>query len=223
MVRPADRRALLSGARVYLCVGWREDLADLLDAVLPSIDIVQLRDKDGDDDRLRAGSAVVAQAAARHSRLFVLNDRPDLAVEVGADGVHLGQDDLPPAAARGIVGPELLIGRSTHSTAEVDRAQVEDCDYFAVGPVAATPTKPGRPGIGLDPVRHAAAVASKPWFVTGNMTPATAPDVVAAGAPGIVVVRALTDAEDPGVVSGLLQAALSDAADQPAPSGPAAR
>ena len=201
-MRPADRRARLASGRLYLCVGDRPDLGTFLDVVLAAgVDLVQLRDKTADDDQIRRASAVMREAAERHGALFVLNDRPDLAVEVGADGVHVGQDDAHPDRARAVVGPDLLIGRSTHAVAEIDRALEEDCDYFAVGPVSATPTKPGRPGIGLDAIRHAAAVATKPWFVTGGMAPDTADPVLDAGATRLVVVRALTEAADPGVVA----------------------
>jgi thiamine-phosphate pyrophosphorylase len=127
-----------------------------------------------------------------------MNDDPELAVEVGADGVHVGQDDPPPPQARLVVGPDLLIGRSTHDRSQIDRALVEDCDYFTVGPVYETPTKQGRPGIGLTPLRHAAQVAGdRPWFVSGAMSVATAPAALAAGARRLVVVRAITQAADP--------------------------
>lgn len=203
------RRGRLADAWLYLCVDRRADqgdLPDLLDAVLAAgVDIVQLRDKTADGGQLRAAAAVFRAAAHRHGALFVLNDDPALAVEVDADGVHVGQDDVPPDRARAVVGQERLVGRSTHAVAEVDRALEEDCDYFAVGPVHATPTKEGRPAVGLEPLRHAATVAgSRPWFVTGGMAPETAPDVLVAGARRLVVVRALTDATDPAAVTAAL-------------------
>ena len=199
---PADRRSRLADAGLYLCVGARPDLESLLDAVLPAgVTIVQLREKDGDDDLRRRAGAVMRRAADRHDVLFVVNDDPALAVELGADGVHVGQDDTSPEAARSIVGPDVVIGRSTHAVDEVDRAQDEDCDYFAVGPVSATPTKPGRDGIGLEPIRHAARVGTKPWYVTGGMTPETAGPILDAGARGLVVVRGLTEAADPADVA----------------------
>ncbi|MEX0659750.1 MAG: thiamine phosphate synthase, partial [Egibacteraceae bacterium] len=182
----AWRRRRLAEAVLYLCVDRRAeqgDLAGLLEAVLGAgVDVVQLRDKTAPAHELRSAAAVFADAAHRHDALFVLNDDPALAVEGHADGVHVGQDDTRPATARAVVGAERLIGRSTHTVAEVDRAMAEDCDYFAVGPVHPTPTKEGRPGVGLAPVRHAAAVAGddRPWFVTGAMAARTAPAVLAA-------------------------------------------
>ncbi len=196
------RRARLADAWLYLCVDRRaaaRDLAALLDATLGAgVDLVQLRDKDATDAEIVAAAAVFRDAADRHGALFVLNDDPALAVAVGADGVHVGQDDAPPDVARAVVGPDLLVGRSTHAVEEVDRALTEDCDYFAVGPVHATPTKHGRPAVGLAPLRHAAAVAGeRPWFVTGAMGVDTAPEVLATGARRLVVVRAITDAQRP--------------------------
>jgi thiamine-phosphate pyrophosphorylase len=196
------RQERLADAWLYLCMDRRADREDLdgfLDTVLGAgVDLLQLRDKTATRDQLAAASAVFRAAADRHGALFILNDDARLAAEVGADGVHVGQDDLHPSDARALVGPEAIVGRSTHSVAEVDRALDEDCDYFAVGPVHATPTKQGRPGIGLDPLRHAAALASeRPWFVTGAMSLATAPAVLATGARRLVVVRAITEAPDP--------------------------
>jgi thiamine-phosphate pyrophosphorylase len=209
----AWRRARLQASSLYLCTDRRArqgDLARFLDAVLPAgVDIVQLRDKEGSAAELEEAAQVFRAAALRHGALFVVNDDPDLAVAVDADGVHVGQDDLPPDAARAVVGDGRLVGRSTHAEAEVDAALGEDCDYFAVGPVHATPTKEGRAAIGLPPLRHAAAVAgTRPWFVTGAMSIATAPEVLATGARRLVVVRALTEAKDPAAVARELAAAL---------------
>ena len=198
----AWRRQRLRESRLYLCVDARSsrgDIGALLDASLTSgVDIVQLRDKEASRTELIEVSKIFRAAADRHEALFILNDDPELAVTVDADGVHVGQDDPAPAAAREIVGAERLIGRSTHNPGQTDGALEEDCDYFTIGPVHATPTKQGRPGIGLDPVRHAAAVAgARPWFVSGGMDADTAPAVVAAGAQGLVIVRAITEADDP--------------------------
>jgi thiamine-phosphate pyrophosphorylase len=200
------RRARLRSASLYLCVDRRArqgDLATLLDAVLAAgVDIIQLRDKTGTEDELGGAAAAFRAAALRHDALFVLNDNPRLAAEVDADGVHVGQDDADPSAARAVVGEERLVGRSTHAVDEIDRAVGEDCDYFAVGPVHATPTKLGRPAIGLDPLRHATTVAGeRPWFVTGGMAVSTAPEVLGTGARRLVVVRALTEAADPAAAT----------------------
>lgn len=208
----AWRRRRLDDAVLYLCCGadaGRGDLAGFLDVVLGAgVDIVQLRDKTADTERLLAAGAVFRAAAERHGALFVVNDDPDLAVRLDADGVHVGQEDPAPAMARTVVGPERLIGRSTHSVTEIDRALDEDCDYLGVGPVHPTPTKPGRPGIGLEPLRYAAAVVDRPWFVTGGMSPATAPEVLATGARRLVAVRAITEADDPAAVVADLVALL---------------
>lgn len=208
----AWRRRRLADAVLYLCVDRRADgdLAAFLDAALGGgVDVVQLRDKTASDDDIRAAAPAFRAAADRHGALFVLNDDPVLAAEVDADGVHVGQDDPAPAAARAVVGADRLVGWSTHSTSEVDAAVAADCDYFGLGPVHPTPTKEGRPGIGLEPLRHAAAVAGdRPWFVTGGMALDTAPAVLAAGARRLVVVRALTQADDPGAVAAALAGLL---------------
>ena len=201
-----QRRARLDDAVLYLCVDRREqqnDLEAFLDAELGAgVDLVQLRDKTATPDELRSASEIFRRAADRAGALFILNDEPDLSVEVGADGVHVGQDDLHPDLARAIVGEEAIVGWSTHAIVEIDAALNTGADYFAVGPVHATPTKQGRPGIGLAPITYAAQVASgRPWFVTGAMSVDTAPQVLAAGAQRLVVVRALTQADDPAAVT----------------------
>lgn len=205
----AWRRRRLAGARLYLCAGAdvAGGLEPFLDAVLSGgVDIVQLRDKHAGPAEVAAAAAVFSRAARRHAALFILNDDPELAVAMDADGVHVGQDDRPVAEARAAVGPERLVGRSTHTPEEIDRALTEDCDYLGVGPVHATPTKPGRPGVGLGPVRHAAAVSDRPFFVTGGMDERTGPEVLAAGAHGLVVVRALTESPEAGAVARRLSA-----------------
>ena len=208
MVRTGEwRRLRLANARLYLCTDLRLDKGDLepfLDEVLSAgVDVVQMREKEPQpDDVLELAGDVFREAAHRYGVLFIVNDDPELAVELGADGVHVGQEDPPPRAAREVVGQERLVGRSTHDPGQIARALKEDCDYFAVGPVHATPTKEGRPGIGLTPIRLAASMATdKPWFVTGGMAPDTAPEVLAAGARRIVVVRSIYDADDPAAAT----------------------
>ena len=142
---------------------------------------------------------------------FILNDRPDLALAVGADGVHVGQDDCPPAVARRIVGDGAVVGLSTHAPAELDAAAAEPVDYVSAGPVAATPTKPGRPGTGLGYLDYAAARSRHPFFVTGGVTPRTVGAMVAAGATRFVVVRWLTEADDPEANARTLAAAIASA------------
>lgn len=204
---PAPRTAAwraerLASARVYLCAdrhgGVVGDLAAFLDAALAGgVDVVQLRDKTASPDEARAAAEIFRRAAIARDALFVVNDDARLAAQVDADGVHVGQDDQTPAEAREIVGAERVVGLSTHAIDEIDRALAQDCDYLGVGPVHATPTKEGRTPVGLEPVRHAARTSDRPFFVTGGMDAATAPEVLAAGAHGIVVVRALTQAPDP--------------------------
>ena len=209
----AERRERLREAVLYLCVDRRAgtgDLAPFLDAVLGAgVDLVQLRDKSAPPDQIRVAAQVFRAAADRHGALFILNDDPQLAVEVEADGVHVGQDDMHPDAAREVVGDDCIVGWSTHAEGEVDAALVTGCDYFAVGPVHATPTKQGRAPIGFGPLRHAAAVAGdRPWFVTGAMSAETAPAVLATGARRLVVVRALTQAADPAATAAELATLL---------------
>lgn len=171
------------------------------------MDIVQLRDKDASDDALLRAAPVFRAACDAHDALFILNDRPDLVGATGADGVHLGQDDGDAAAVRALLGPDLLIGRSTHAPDEIDGASAEPVDYLGVGPVHATPTKPGRAGVGLGLVTYAAEHAGLPFFVTGGMDAATIGETLRAGAHGVVVVRALTEADDPGAVARALRGA----------------
>lgn len=196
------RRDRLRAARLYLCADASAgggDLAGFLDQVLEAgVDIVQLRDKHAGEDELLAAAEVFRAAALRHDALFIFNDEPLFALDSGADGVHVGQDDAPVIEARRAIGREGLVGLSTHSRGQIDRALTQDCDYFAIGPVYATATKEGREPIGLDPVAHAAQTAGgRPWFVTGDMRSDTAVEVLATGARGLVVVRAITQADDP--------------------------
>ena len=172
------------------------------------VDIVQLRDKTLPDRALLERAAIAREAAQAGGALFVLHDRPDLAVACGADGVHVGQDDVPPAVARRIVGPDALVGLSTHAPEELAASAGEPVDYVSAGPVEPTPTKPGRSGTGLDYIRLAAAGSPHPFFVTGGVSPATLPAIAAAGATRFVVVRALTEAADPAAVAKELRCLL---------------
>lgn len=198
---PAADHAL--DARLYLITGARPDLDTFLEAaVRGGVDLVQLREKSLADGALLP---VLEDARAITRRLgvpLVVNDRPDLAVLVGADYVHVGQDDMPPAAARRF---GLRVGLSTHSPAELDRAEA---DYIGVGPVHATPTKEGRPAVGLGLVRYAAEHARMPWFAIGGIDAGNVADVVGAGATRVAVVRAIGDAEDPERAAAELRSAL---------------
>jgi thiamine-phosphate pyrophosphorylase len=213
-------RVRLERARVYLVCdarvgGTGRELEPFLrEALAGGVDLVQLRDKQLDDRELLAAAAVFRRVADEHGALFVLNDRPDLVGACGADGVHVGQDDVPVPEARALVGDDRIVGLSTHGVGQIDA--VAGVDYFAVGPIHATPTKPGRAAIGLEPVRHAAATATLPWFAIGGIDAATVGDAVAAGASRIVVVRAVTEAPDPGAAVRGLRAALPPVAQEEA-------
>jgi thiamine-phosphate pyrophosphorylase len=197
------RRERLASARLYLCTDARRDrgdLAEFLDAVLAGgVDCVQLREKALEARDEIALCEVFAAAAERHGALWSVNDRADVASVVRPDVLHLGQDDLPVAAARALLGNEVLVGRSTHDESQVRAAALEPgVDYFCVGPTWPTPTKPGRPAPGLPLLRIAAEVASpRPWFAIGGIDAANLDEVLAAGARRVVVVRALTEAADP--------------------------
>jgi thiamine-phosphate pyrophosphorylase len=208
-----DRRTRLDAAHLYF-VADRAGLDRALDAALRGgADLVQLRDKTARDDEIVAAARWAAARCEAHGALFILNDRPDLALAVGADGVHVGQDDMPVAQARAIVGDDAIVGLSTHSIAQADAGAVSGADYIAVGPVHATPTKEGRPAIGLDPIRHAAArVGGVPWFAIGGIDAETVHDVAAAGARRAVIVRAIAHAADPEAVTRALRAALTSGA-----------
>jgi thiamine-phosphate pyrophosphorylase len=202
----SDRRERLRSAVLYLVCDDRPQ--DFLEAALRGgVDVLQLRIKDAPDHAVLAAARRFRAACARHGALFVLNDRADLAVAAGADGVHVGQDDMPVAAARQVVGSGRLLGLSTHSPAQVEAAV--GVDYIGVGPVYETPTKPGRPPVGLELVRYAAAHARVPFFAIGGIALENLAGVREAGAQRIAVVRALTDAPDPEATARALRAGLS--------------
>jgi thiamine-phosphate pyrophosphorylase len=203
-----DRRARLQAARLYL-VADRGRLERALDGALAGgVDLVQLRDKRAGDRELLEAAARFGARCRAAGALFLLNDRPDLALAAGADGVHVGQDDAPVVAARARVGPDRIVGLSTHSVAQARRGASSGADYLAIGPVHATPTKAGRPAIGLEPVRYAAAHLELPWFAVGGLDLGTVAAAVAAGARRVVVVRAIADALDPEAAARGLRAAL---------------
>ena len=221
---PSPSATRLGTASLYLCTDARRergDLAQFADAALAGgVDIIQLRDK-GSAGEQRFGLLearqelaaldILAEAARRHGALLAVNDRADIARAAGADVLHLGQDDLPLPAARDIVG-DTLIGRSTHDADQLGAALAEDVDYFCVGPCWPTPTKPGRPAPGLDLVRTAAATGTAtPWFAIGGIDAERLPEVLAAGARRVVVVRAITAADDPAAAARALQDLLRSA------------
>jgi thiamine-phosphate pyrophosphorylase len=210
--RGESRRERLRGARLYLVVeaepGGRAAEPLLLAALRGGTDMVQLRDKGAGDDAILRAASRFRRLCSEHGALFWLNDRPDLALAAGADGVHVGQADAPVAEVREQVGSELLIGLSTHSPAQLKAGLDSDADELSVGPVFETPTKRGRAAVGLGYVRYAARVADRPWFAIGGIDLDNVPEVVAAGARRIVVVRAIRDAADPRAAAVALRGAL---------------
>jgi len=194
---PADN------ARLYLITAARPDLASFLEAaVAGGVDIVQIREKELPDPELIPMLHEARRVTRRLGVPFVVNDRPDLAALVGADYVHVGQEDLPVEVARRF---GVAVGLSTHAPDEIDHA---DADYIGVGPVYATPTKEGRTAVGLELVRYAAEHARQPWFAIGGIDTSNVTDVVAAGATRVAVVRAIGDATDPEWTAAVLKGAL---------------
>jgi thiamine-phosphate pyrophosphorylase len=220
----------LSGRRLYLCTPDRPDLEPFVEACLQGgVDIVQLREKSLPDDQLAQRATLVQRICSDHGVPFILNDLPELAAAIGADGVHVGQDDMAPAAARVLMGDRAIIGLSTHSSEQLATALGEDqarpessgpgrppaaqpspVDYISAGPIVPTPTKPGRPGTGLGYVTEAAQRSSWPVWVTGGVDPATVTGMIAAGARHFVVVRWLTGANDPREHARVLRRVIDD-------------
>ena len=209
-----ERRRRLAEARLYFICEARPNGRDAAPLVAAAIeggaDIVQLRDKEADDDAILEAAATFRDAADRGGALFVLNDRPDLVGRCGADGVHLGQDDTAVADARGSIGPDALIGLSTHSLEQIEAG--EGIDYISVGPVWETPTKEGREAVGLELVEIAAQLATVPFFAIGGIDRSNVGDVMAEGASRIAVVRAIRDADDPAAAARALLAEIEDPA-----------
>ncbi|MDA0266829.1 MAG: thiamine phosphate synthase, partial [Cyanobacteria bacterium] len=170
--------------------------------------LVQYRDKETDDRDLILVAQQLKDLCHRYGALFLVNDRVDLALAVDADGVHLGQKDLPIATARALLGPQRIIGRSTTNPEEMAKALAEGADYIGVGPVYATPTKPDRAAAGLDYVRYAAEHATVPWFAIGGIDGDNLADVLAAGAERVAIVRAIMTAEHPTQMTRALIAQL---------------
>ena len=204
-----DRRARLRDARLYF-VADRGGMEHALEGALAGgVDLFQLRDKDASDDELLTAAETARERCHAAGALFVLNDRPDLAAACGADGVHVGQDDVPVDRARKLVGDDALVGLSTHSMQQAQAGCRSGADYIAVGPVHATPTKEGRPAIGVEPLKYAAAHVSIPWFAIGGLDAGNVGAVVKAGARRIVVVRAIARAAASGSSARALRAATN--------------
>ncbi len=201
--------ATLTGRRLYLCTPDRADLEVFLDACITGgVDVVQLREKHLEARPLVQRAVLAARVCADHGVPFILNDRPDLALDAGADGVHVGQDDVAPAVARRILGTDAIVGLSTHAPAELEASRPEPVDYVSAGPVTPTPTKPGRPGTGERYVTLAVQRAGRPVFVTGGITPASIASLAATGADRFVVVRYLIESDDPRRAARRLRAAI---------------
>ena len=215
--------ARLAGRSLYLCVPLRPALERFVaECIAGGVDVVQLREKDADARQVIGAAAGLAQLCSDLDVPFLINDRPDIALEVDADGCHVGQDDVPPSLCRRILGPHRIVGLSTHRPDELAAAAGEPVDYVAAGPVVPTPTKPGRPGTGLAYVAAAAAAAASwhgegrsiPLFITGGVTPEAIPGLVAAGARGFVVVRYLTESDHPRAAARRLREAIDAAIDE---------
>jgi thiamine-phosphate pyrophosphorylase len=214
MLTLEERRRRLAGARLYFVCDARPPgslEALLTEALANGADMIQLRDKGLGDDELLEVARVFRAAADAQDALFLLNDRPDLVASCGADGAHVGQDDTAPSDARTLLPPDALLGLSTHAREQIEAAQElgdEAPDYISVGPIWETPTKLGRPGVGLELIDTAARIARLPWFAIGGIDPDNVGEVVAAGARRVVVVRAIRDAKDPAAAARALRDAV---------------
>jgi len=188
----------LAERRLYLCTPLRDDLASFVtEAIAGGVDVVQLREKHADAATILSAAHVLKAICEDFDVPFILNDRPDLALELGCSGVHVGQDDAPVSLCRRILGPDAIVGLSTHAPHELEIGMTTSATYLSAGPIEATPTKPGRAGTGRAYAVSATTLAEVPVFVTGGVSAETIPSLVAAGLEHFVVVRALTEATDP--------------------------
>jgi thiamine-phosphate pyrophosphorylase len=202
----------LASRRLYLCVGQRDDISTFLPAVLGGgVDVVQLREKVRPTSEQLDAATLMGSICRWFDVPFIVNDSPELARAVGADGVHVGQEDVSVATCRSMLGTEAIVGLSTHADEEFDAALTEDVTYFSAGPIVETPTKLGRPGTGIEYALRCQRRTSKPVFVTGGVNATNVGQLVAAGLRHFVVVRALTEAQDPGAAASELREALDDA------------
>jgi thiamine-phosphate pyrophosphorylase len=209
---PADRRSRLATARLYLVCGASPPAHDLpaliRGAAAGGVDIVQLREKHLPDGELAAVTNAARALCERLGILLIVNDRPAVARGASADGVHVGQDDMPVAEVRELVGPDMLVGLSTHSPEEIDAVDPSLVDYIGVGPIHATPTKPGRPAVGLELVRYAAVHSPVPYFAIGGLDADNLAETIDAGGTRVCVLRAIADAKDPELAARSLRRLL---------------
>ena len=207
------RRERLRTARLYFVCDAQPHGGDpepLLRAALSGgVDIIQLREKSLPRREIELAALTFRRLCDTYSALFIVNDDPELAAACNADGVHVGQDDTPAAEAREMLGPDAIVGLSTHSREQIAAAAEAPVDYISVGPVWETPTKEGRPGVGLELVAHAAEAAPHPFFAIGGIDPSNAGRVVEAGAHRLGVVRAIRDADAPAAAAEALRGALA--------------
>jgi thiamine-phosphate pyrophosphorylase len=202
----------LNQHRLYLCVGMREDMESFLPAAIKGgVDIVQLREKLRPFSEQRATALLMSRICAHSGIPFIVNDDPTLALEVGADGVHVGQDDLAVSVVRDMLGPEAIVGLSTHSTDEFSVGLTTSATYLSAGPISATPTKPGRVGVGLTYAVDSTNRADRPVYVTGGVTAENIASYVHSGLRHFVVVRAITEAPDPFSAARALRESLDNA------------
>jgi thiamine-phosphate pyrophosphorylase len=216
------RRERLRTARLYFVCDARPptDLEALLRAALTGgADIVQLREKELGRAEIERAAATYRRIADTFSALFIVNDDPELARICDADGVHVGQDDISAEQARELLGPDAIVGLSTHSEEQIAASAERPVDYISVGPVWETPTKEGRPGVGAELVSHAAENAPHPFFAIGGIDTGNAEEVVGAGAERLCVVRAIRDSADPEAAATELRQAFGAGEKGAAPGG----
>jgi thiamine-phosphate pyrophosphorylase len=210
------RRQRLQWARLYFVCDARphgQDPEALLNAAMSGgAGMIELRDREHPRNVVERSGHTFRRLANTYSALFIVNDDPHLALELRADGVHIGQDDIDPAEARQIMGPDAIIGLSTHTGEQIEAAAKEPVDYISVGPIWETPTKEGRPATGLELIRTAAGIAERPWFAIGGIDTGNVGEVVAAGAQRLCVVRAIRDAANPRAAATTLFGAVDPAA-----------
>ncbi|MEW6492788.1 MAG: thiamine phosphate synthase [Cyanobacteriota bacterium] len=196
------RHQLLERSHLYLVTSSSDQLSTTVEAALQGgITLVQYREKTEDDSVKLSHAQKLRQMCHHYGALFIMNDRVDLALAVDADGVHLGQQDVPIALARQLLGPQRIIGRSTTNSDEMQRAIAEGADYIGVGPVYETPTKADKPAAGLEYVQYAAKHATIPWYAIGGIDPTNLNEVLSAGAQRVAIVRAIMQAEQPTLVT----------------------